>query len=63
MDKCEGCFYYKFIEPGVRCCHFMIIEDEKRGSSIEECTRRIELSSEEAAKKNRKYYNELMKIK
>lgn len=63
MDKCEGCFYYKFIEPGVRCCHFMIIEDEKRGCSIEECTRRIELSPEEAALKNRKYYNELMKIK
>lgn len=63
MNICEGCYYYKYIEPGVKCCHFMLIEGERRGSSIEKCTRKLKLSPEKAAEKNRKYYNELRKYR
>ena len=31
---CRGCYYYKPLYRGkdpLRCCHYLLIEDEKRG--------------------------------
>lgn len=27
---CMGCFYYQQIHSGMRCCHYLLIRNEKR---------------------------------
>lgn len=59
---CHGCYYYKPIYRGVNallCCHYLLIEDEKRGCPPgKDCSRRLELDEESAAIKDRKYVND-----
>ena len=59
---CHGCYYYKPIYRGVNallCCHYLLIEDEKRGCPTgKNCSRRLELDEESAAIKDRKYLND-----
>lgn len=59
---CHGCYYYKPIYRGVnalRCCHYLLVEDEKRGCPPgKDCSRRLELDEESAAIKDRKYVND-----
>ena len=59
---CRGCYYYKPIYRGVNallCCHYLLIEDEKRGCPPgKDCSRRLELDEESAAIKDRKYVND-----
>ena len=59
---CRGCYYYKPLYRGhkaLRCCHYLLIEDEKRGCPTgKNCNRRLELDEESAAIKDRKYLND-----
>ena len=59
---CRGCYYYKPLYRGhkaLRCCHYLLIEDEKRGCPTgKDCIRRLELDEESAAIKDRKYVND-----
>ena len=59
---CHGCYYYKPIYRGtnaLRCCHYLLVEDEKRGCPPgKNCSRRLELDEESAAIKDRKYVND-----
>ena len=59
---CRGCYYYKPIYRGVNallCCHYLLIEDEKRGCPPgKNCSRRLELDEESAEIKDRKYVND-----
>ena len=59
---CHGCYYCKPIYRGVNallCCHYLLIEDEKRGCPPgKNCSRRLELDEESAAIKDRKYVND-----
>ena len=59
---CRGCYYYKPLYRGhkaLRCCHYLLIEDEKRGCPPgKDCSRRLELDEESAAIKDRKYVND-----
>ena len=59
---CHGCYYYKPIYRGVNallCCHYLLIEDEKRGCPPgKDCSRRLELDEESAEIKDRKYVND-----
>ena len=59
---CRGCYYYKPLYRGrnpLRCCHYLLIEDEKRGCPTgKNCVRRLELDEESAAIKDRKYLND-----
>lgn len=61
---CKGCYYYKPLyrsKDTIRCCHYLLIEDEKRGCPPgRECSRRLELDEEAAALKDRKYINSLI---
>lgn len=59
---CHGCYYYKPIYRGINallCCHYLLIEDKKRGCPPgKDCSRRLELDEESAAIKDRKYVND-----
>ena len=59
---CDGCYYYKslFRKPFAECCcHYLLIEDEKRGCPPgKDCSRRLELDEEATAIKDRKYIND-----
>ena len=59
---CRGCYYYKPLYRGhkaLRCCHYLLIEDEKRGCPTgKDSVRRLELDEESAAIKDRKYLND-----
>ena len=59
---CHGCYYYKPIYRGInalRCCHYLLIEDEKRGCPPgKDCSKRLELDEESAEIKDRKYVND-----
>ena len=61
-NGCNGCYYYKplFRKPfAEKCCHYILIEDEKRGCPPgKDCSRRLELDEETAAIKDRKYIND-----
>ena len=56
---CRDCYYYKPRSRGrnpLRCCHYLLIEDEQRGCPTgKDCSRRLELDEESAAIKDRKY--------
>ena len=58
---CQGCYYWKplFRRPGgPRCCHYLLIEDEKRGCPAgENCAKRLELDDEMTKNKDREYIN------
>lgn len=58
---CKGCYYYKPLYRGkdpMRCCYYLLIEDEKRGCPPgKDCSRRLELDEEATAIKDRKYIN------
>ena len=60
---CHGCYYYKSLYRGpipLKCCHYLLIEDEKRGCPPgKDCSRRLELDEESAAIKDQKYINSL----
>lgn len=59
---CKSCYYYKPLYRGkdpIRCCHYLLIENEKRGCPPgRECSRRLELDEEATAIKDRKYVND-----
>lgn len=61
--ECEGCYYYKGIYRGkftIKCCHFLLIEDEKRGCPAGHgCTRRLEVDEETAKIMDRNYINQM----
>ena len=63
--ECHGCYYYKPLHKGynsLRCCHYLLVEDEKRGCPTgENCVRRLELDKESAVIKDRKYLNDTFK--
>lgn len=58
---CNGCYYHKPLYRGkdpICCCHYLLIENEKRGCPPgRECSRRLELDEEAAALKDRNYLN------
>lgn len=64
---CDGCYYYKRLskKPLTECCcHYLLIEDEKRGCPPGEgCIRRLELDKESAAIKDRKYINDTYNLR
>ena len=59
---CLGCYYYKPMNRGknaMRGCHYLLIEDEKRGCPPgKDCSRRLELDEEATTIKDRKYVND-----
>ncbi len=56
-NNCKGCFYYKFLEPGVRACHYILIEGVPRPCPVDKCSVKLILSKEEKDERNKKYYN------
>ena len=52
---CEGCYYRKKLgaAEGVTACHYALYEEKLRPCPTEECTVKLILSEEEAAKRDR----------